>query len=107
MNLKGKKRALEPLMFITWKESDTVRATNCANGDSRRQWIGREDASSSMQLFGIESYVTEIIGARHKKQLEKTLKDIVRKRGAPTRLISERDQVEITNEKGKPSSFAY
>jgi hypothetical protein len=25
MNLKGKKRALEPLMFITWKERDTIR----------------------------------------------------------------------------------
>ena len=50
------------------------------------------------QLFaGIESVVTDIYGLKTEEQFFNTLQDIIPTRGAPTKLISDHTQVEISN----------
>jgi hypothetical protein len=48
-------------------------------------------------FFGTDSHVTDVFGIKMEKQFVNTLEDIIRKRGAPTRLISDRAQVEISD----------
>ncbi len=50
------------------------------------------------QLFvGTKSLVTDVYGMKSEKQFVNTLQDIIRQRGAPTKLISDNAQVEISN----------
>ena len=50
------------------------------------------------QIFvGTESLVTDVFGMKTEKQFVNTLQDIIRQRGAPTKLISDSAQVEISN----------
>ena len=49
-----------------------------------------DNGSLAAQIFvGVDYLVTDIFGVKTDKQLLKTLQDVVRKRGAPTRLISD------------------
>ena len=47
--------------------------------------------------FGMDTHVTDVFGMKLEKQFVNTLEDVIRKRGAPTRLISDRAQVEVSN----------
>ena len=50
------------------------------------------------QIFvGTKSMVTDVFGMKTEKQFVNTLQDIIRTRGAPTKLISDNAQVEISN----------
>ena len=50
------------------------------------------------QIFvGMDSLVTDVFGMKSDKQFVNTFEDIIRRRGAPTKLISDRAQVEISN----------
>ena len=57
-----------------------------------------DDGSTSAQIFvGTESLLTDVYGMKSDKQFVNTLEDNIRDRGAPTKLISDRAQVEISN----------
>jgi hypothetical protein len=45
---------------------------------------------------GTRSLVTDVYGIKSKKQFVNTLEDIIRERGAPTKLVSDSAQVEIS-----------
>ena len=47
--------------------------------------------------YGLDSHVTDVQGVKWEKQFVNTLLDNIRKRGAPTRLLSDSAQVEISN----------
>jgi len=56
-----------------------------------------DDGSTSAQFFcGLDSQVCDAQGMKTDKQFINTLEDNIRKRGAPTRLVSDRAQVEIS-----------
>ena len=56
-----------------------------------------DDGSTIAQIFfGCSSLVSDVIGIKTEGQFVHTLNDIIRKRGAPNRLISDRAQVEIS-----------
>jgi hypothetical protein len=55
------------------------------------------DGSAAAVLFtGTETHVTDIYGIKNDKEFVNTLEDNIRQRGAPTKLISDRAQVEIS-----------
>lgn len=55
------------------------------------------DGSTMAQVFvGTPSLVTDVYGMKTEKQFVSTLQDIIRERGAMTRLLSDRAQVEIS-----------
>jgi hypothetical protein len=55
------------------------------------------DGSQAAVLFtGTETHVTDIYGIKNDKEFVNTLEDNIRQRGAPTKLISDRAQVEIS-----------
>ena len=57
-----------------------------------------DDGSKVAQIFvGTQSLVTDVYGMKTTKQFVNTLQDIIRSRGAPTKLISDSAQVEISN----------
>ena len=57
-----------------------------------------DDGSRVAQIFvGTESLVTDVYGMKTKKQFVNALQDVIRPRGAPTKLISDQAQVEISN----------
>jgi len=57
-----------------------------------------DDGSTSAQIFvGTESLLTDCYGMKTDKQFVNTLEDNIRQRGAPTKLISDSAQVEISN----------
>ena len=57
-----------------------------------------DDGSTCFQYFcGYESLFSEVYGMKTEKQFVNTLQDSIRRRGAPTKLISDRAQVEISN----------
>ena len=68
--------------------TDTVfSSTPAINGSARMA-----------QLFvGTSSLVSDIYGIKTESQFVQTLQDVIRDRGAPTKLISDRAQVEISN----------
>jgi hypothetical protein len=56
-----------------------------------------DDGSQTAQVFvGTESLVSDVYGMKTEKQFVNTLQDIIRQRGAPTKLISDSAQVEIS-----------
>jgi len=56
------------------------------------------DGSMSAQIFvGTESLLTDCFGMKTDKQFVNTLEDNIRQWGAPTKLISDSAQVEISN----------
>mmetsp|Transcript_22842 Transcript_22842/g.34620 ORF Transcript_22842/g.34620 Transcript_22842/m.34620 type:complete len:658 (+) Transcript_22842:2551-4524(+) len=58
-----------------------------------------DDGSACAQIFvGTESSFLEVYGMKSEKQFVNTLQDTIRRRGAPTGLISDRAQVEISNQ---------
>jgi len=57
-----------------------------------------DDGSTTAVIFvGTETQVTDVYGIKTDKQFVNTLEDNIRQRGAPTKLISDRAQVEISN----------
>ena len=57
-----------------------------------------DDGSKVAQLFvGTKSLVCDVYGMKTEKQFINTLQDIIRQRGAPTKLVSDNAQVEISN----------
>lgn len=57
-----------------------------------------DDGSTAAVIFvGLDTQVTDIYGIKRDKQFINTLEDNIRQRGAPTKLISDRAQVEISN----------
>jgi hypothetical protein len=55
------------------------------------------DGSEAAVLFtGTETHVTDIYGIKNDKEFVNTLEDNIRQRGTPTKLISDRAQVEIS-----------
>ena len=58
-----------------------------------------DDGSKVAQIFvGTESLVMDVFGIKTEKQFINTLQDVRRTRGAPTKLISDHAQIEISNE---------
>ena len=56
------------------------------------------NGSTAAVIFtGLETHVTDVHSIRSDKQFVNTLEDNIRTRGAPTKLISDRAQVEISN----------
>ena len=56
-----------------------------------------DNGAIAAQIFiGTTSLVTDVFGMKSDKQFVNTLEDIIRKRGAPNKLISDRAQVEIS-----------
>ena len=56
-----------------------------------------DDGAESAVLFvGHDTYVTDIYGIKTDSQFIRTLEDNIRQRGAPTRLLSDRAQVEVS-----------
>ena len=56
-----------------------------------------DDGSISAQIFvGTDTLVTDAYGMKTDKQFVNTLEDNIRRRGAPSRLLSDRAQVEIS-----------
>ncbi len=53
-------------------------------------------ATSAVLFCGRDTYVTDIYGIKTDKQFINTLEDNIRERGAPTRRLSDRAQVEIS-----------
>jgi hypothetical protein len=51
---------------------------------------------AAVLFTGTETYVTDIYGIKNDKEFVNTLEDNIRQRGAPTKLISDRAQVEIS-----------
>ena len=57
-----------------------------------------DNGAKVAQIFvGTESLVTDVYGMKTEKQFVNTLQDVIRTRGAPTKLISDHAQVEISN----------
>jgi len=57
-----------------------------------------DDGSTAAVIFvGTETQVTDVHGIKTDRQFVNTLEDNIRRRGAPTKLISDRAQVEISN----------
>ena len=57
-----------------------------------------EDGSKIAQIFvGTKSLVSDVFGMKTEKQFINTLQDIIRSRGAPTKLVSDNAQLEISN----------
>ena len=57
-----------------------------------------DNGSTAAVIFtGLDTQVTDIYGIKTDRQFVNTLEDNIRYRGAPTRLISDRAQVEISN----------
>ena len=52
--------------------------------------------TSAVVFVGLDTYVTDIFGLKSDKQFINTLEDVIRFRGAPNKLISDRAQVEIS-----------
>jgi hypothetical protein len=58
-----------------------------------------DDGSTSAVLFvGLNTHVTDVYGIKTDRQFINTLEDNIRERGAPTKLISDRAQVEISEQ---------
>ena len=56
-----------------------------------------DDGSTAAVIFyGTNTHVTDVYGIKTDKQFINTLEDNIRERGAPTRLLSDRAQVEIS-----------
>jgi len=56
-----------------------------------------DSGAIAAQIFvGTESMVTDIYGIKSDKEFINTLEDNIRERGAPTKLISDRAQAEIS-----------
>jgi hypothetical protein len=56
-----------------------------------------DDGSATAVIFvGLNTHVTDVYGIKTDKQFINTLEDVIRERGAPTKLISDRAQVEIS-----------
>ncbi len=57
-----------------------------------------DSGATCAQIFvGTETLVTDAYGIKSERQFVNTLEDNIRQRGAPTKLISDRAQVEISN----------
>ena len=57
-----------------------------------------DNGATSAQIFvGTESLVTDVYGMKNDSEFVNTLQDVIRKRGAMNKLISDRAQVEISN----------
>ena len=57
-----------------------------------------DDGSIMAQTFvGTKSMVTDVFGMKTDKQFINTLQGMIKRRGAPTKLISDNAQVEISN----------
>ena len=57
-----------------------------------------DNGSTAAVIFtGLDTQATDVYGIKTDRQFINTLEDNIRYRGAPTRLISDRAQVEISN----------
>jgi hypothetical protein len=89
-----KKRYKSPNPALNVHRRDEPVATDTVYSDTPA--IGGGETAA--QIFvGTRSYITDVEGMKTEKQFVNTLEDNIRRRGAPTKLISDRAQVEISH----------
>jgi hypothetical protein len=89
-----KKRYKSPNPALNVHRRDEPVATDTVYSDTP----AINGGETAAQIFvGTRSYVTDVEGMKSDKQFVNTLEDNIRRRGAPTKLISDRAQVEISN----------
>jgi hypothetical protein len=94
MSTHLKKRFKSPYPALNVHRRNEPIATDTVYSDTPAIDGGETHA----QLFvGTESLVTDVVGMKTDKQFVNTLEDNIRHRGAPTKLISDRAQVQISN----------
>jgi hypothetical protein len=89
-----KKRYKSPNPALNVHHHDEAVATDTVYSDTP----AINGGETAAQIFvGTRTYVTDVEGMKSDKQFVNTLEDNIRRRGAPTKLISDRAQVEISN----------
>ena len=89
-----KKHFKSPFPALNVHRRDEPVATDTVYSDTP----AIDDGATSAQLFvGTESLLSDIYGMKTDKQFVNTLEDNIRERGAPSKLVSDRAQVEISN----------
>ena len=89
-----KKRYKSPNPALNVHRRDEPVATDTVFSDTP----AIDGGETAAQIFvGTRSYVTDVEGMKSVNQFVNTLEDNIRRRGAPTKLISDRAQVEISN----------
>jgi hypothetical protein len=89
-----KKRYRSPNPALNVHRRDEPVATDTVDSDTP----AIDGGQTAAQIFvGTKSLVTDVEGMKTVKQFVNTLEDNIRRRGVPTKLISDRAQVEISN----------
>ena len=89
-----KKRYKSPNPALNVHRRNEAIATDTVYSDTPA--IGGGETCAQV-FVGTTSLVTDVEGMKTEKQFVNTLEDNIRRRGAPTKLISDRAQVEISN----------
>jgi len=90
-----KKRYKSPFPALNVHRRDEPVATDTIYSDTPAVDSG---ATIAQVFVGVESLVTDVYAIKTDRQFINTLEDQIRTRGAPTKLISDRAQVEISNQ---------
>ena len=89
-----KKHYKSPFPALNVHRRDEPVATDTVYSDTP----AIDGGATSAQLFvGTESLLSDVYGMKTDKQFVNTLEDNIRERGAPSKLVSDRAQVEISN----------
>ena len=89
-----KKRYKSPNPALNIHQRDEPVATDTVFSDTP----AIDGGETTAQIFvGTKSFVTDVAGMKSESQFVNTLEDNIRHRGAPTKLISDRAQVQISN----------
>ena len=89
-----KKRYKSPNPAVNVHRRDEPVATDTVFSDTP----AIDGGETAAQIFvGTKSFVTDVEGMKSASQFVNTLEDNIRRRGAPTKLISDRAQLEISN----------
>jgi hypothetical protein len=91
-HLKKQYKSPNPAMNVTRRQE--VIATDTVYSDTPAVDSG---ATSAQFYISVESLVCDTYGMKTDKQFVETLLDNIHRRGTPTRLLSDRAQVEISN----------
>jgi len=95
MSMLLKKRYKSPFPALNVHRRDEPVATDTIYSDMPAIDLGTTIA----QVFvGTESLITDVYAIKTDRQFINTLEDQIRTRGAPTKLVSDRAQVEISNQ---------
>ena len=90
-----KKRYKSPFPALNVHRRDEPVATDTIYSDTPAIDSG---ATIAQVFVGVESLVTDVYAMKTDRQFINTLEDQIRQRGAPSKLISDRAQVEVSNQ---------